>query len=429
MRELFMAALQASPFVSGGAALMLFGGLLATLRNLPGQLAGRAWSQCIVTLDVSSEDEAFDWLTLWLARQPYSRRARRVVAHARHPEDHGDAQLAPDPGYRSEPTIHFAPAPGAHFLAFRGRPVWLTYHREQTTGMGGRSGAYVERYELRVLGRSTGIVRALLAEARACVAHEADPRTLVLMGGGGYWRVVARVRPRTAESVILPDGQFEALVADVGRFLGDRDWYRALGVPYRRGLLFHGVPGSGKTSAIMALAGHFGLRVHILTLSAVGMNDESLATRLLEVPERAMVLLEDVDAIFVEREGVDAAEGVTFSGLLNALDGAAAGEGRILCLTTNHPERLDPALIRPGRVDVRVAFGPATADQAARLFDRFFPDADAALRGRFAAGGRGLSMAVLQQELLGERDDPHAALAAVERLAAGAPVGAGRVAS
>jgi chaperone BCS1 len=93
-----------------------------------------------------------------------------------------------------------------------------------------------------------------------------------------------------------------------------------------------------------------------------------------------VLLLEDADAAFRNRRQVDA-DGysggtVTFSGLLNALDGVAAGEERIAFLTTNHIDRLDEALIRPGRVDMTVRIGEATRHQAAEMWDRFYGDVD-----------------------------------------------------
>lgn len=63
---------------------------------------------------------------------------------------------------------------------------------------------------------------------------------------------------------------------------------------------------------------------------------------------------------------------VTFSGFLNALDGVASGEERIVFLTTNHVEKLDPALIRPGRVDLSVLIDDAHPEQALRLFEKFY---------------------------------------------------------
>merc|ERR1719183_2617169 len=105
------------------------------------------------------------------------------------------------------------------------------------------------------------------------------------------------------------------------------------------------------------------------------MNDDDLAELLRSAPGKSMLLLEDVDAIFVERAAVgkkDRGGGVSFSGLLNALDGAAAQEGCVIVMTTNHKDRLDEALIRPGRCDVHVKIDKATQNQARRMFIRFF---------------------------------------------------------
>lgn len=65
---------------------------------------------------------------------------------------------------------------------------------------------------------------------------------------------------------------------------------------------------------------------------------------------------------------------MSFSGLLNALDGVAAQEGRIIFLTTNHRELLDSALIRPGRIDVEFELGLASREQIVSMFFRFHPE-------------------------------------------------------
>ena len=166
-----------------------------------------------------------------------------------------------------------------------------------------------------------------------------------------------------------------------------------LGIPYRRGYLLHGPPGSGKTSFIQALAGALSYDICVLNLSERGLADDKLFHLLSNVPERSFVLIEDIDAAFNKRvqtteDGYadpDIVQGgqntnksfsyqssVTFSGFLNALDGVASGEERIIFMTTNHVEVLDPALIRPGRVDLMEFINDASPEQARRLFERFF---------------------------------------------------------
>ena len=80
------------------------------------------------------------------------------------------------------------------------------------------------------------------------------------------------------------------------------DWYRARGIPYRRGYLLHGPPGCGKTSYITALAGELQYSICVLNLSDRSMSDDRLAHRLADAPENSIILLEDVDAVFVSRD-------------------------------------------------------------------------------------------------------------------------------
>lgn len=150
--------------------------------------------------------------------------------------------------------------------------------------------------------------------------------------------------------------------------------------------MLFGPPGSGKSSFIHALAGELNFAIATINLSERGMADDKLAMMMQKLPARTIVLLEDADAAFVNRKQkeVDGYSGssVTFSGLLNALDGLSAGEERIAFLTTNHIDRLDPALIRPGRVDMIVRIGEASRYQAGQMFDRFYGDVDQDGSGR-----------------------------------------------
>lgn len=122
--------------------------------------------------------------------------------------------------------------------------------------------------------------------------------------------------------------------------------------------MLYGPPGTGKTSFTQAIAGALKLNICYLNLSGDRLCDDGLNRALNDAPAQSIILLEDIDGIFIKREYVDrngitrSRRRVTFSGLLNALDGIRSQEGRILFMTTNHREKLDPALLRPGRCDM-----------------------------------------------------------------------------
>ena len=231
------------------------------------------------------------------------------------------------------------------------------------------------------------------------------------------------------------------------------DRYADRGVPYRRGYLLYGPPGCGKSSFVSGLAGDLGYSVCIASLSERTLDDGRLHHLLNTAPPnvsylsvyqyflhlyfafQSIVLLEDVDAAFQSREdhpSLKAAyEGltrVTFSGLLNAMDGVACAEGRVLFMTTNYIERLDPALIRPGRVDLRQHFGYCTDHMLQRMFARFYEDEQTAktaetedLKQEFVAAVRRLncevSPAQIQGHLLVHKRDPKGAVKSVPDLA------------
>ena len=224
-------------------------------------------------------------------------------------------------------------------------------------------------------------------------------------------------------SVILDEGIAENIVNDVKDFLTSGEWYHKRGIPYRRGYLLYGPPGSGKTSFIQALAGELDYNICILNLSENNLTDDRLNHLMNHIPNRSILLLEDVDAAFNKREQTNDQgfnNGVTFSGLLNALDGVASAEECITFMTTNHPEKLDPALLRPGRVDYKVMIDNATEHQVKRMFLRFYENEEE-LCEKFLAKYRKLNMqhvstAQLQGLFVYNKRDPEAAIAMIETL-------------
>ncbi|KAG5748610.1 hypothetical protein H9Q72_003108 [Fusarium xylarioides] len=156
-------------------------------------------------------------------------------------------------------------------------------------------------------------------------------------------------------------------------------WYAKRSIPYRRGYLLFGPPGTGKSSFSLSIAGELDLDIYVISIPSV--NDQTLKDLFDGLPDRCVVLLEDIDAAGATRsrdlrsEDSDSEgdtgprkKAVTLSGLLNTLDGVASQEDRILIMTTNHVGKLDEALIRPGRVDFKVEFRLADRETAEQLF-------------------------------------------------------------
>jgi chaperone BCS1 len=283
-----------------------------------------------------------------------------------------------------------------------------------------------ECFNITIFSRDRRLAHLLLEEARDVALPKSELRLTVHRAGQGYWMEQMKRLPRPMESVILANGLMEDLLEDAKTFLARRDWYLQRGIPYRRGYLLHGPPGTGKSSAVVALASALQMDIAVLSLGDSNLDDNSISELFSSIPVNSIVLMEDIDCAFLERkENDDKRSKITFSGLLNAIDGVAAGEGRLLFATTNHIERLDPALIRPGRVDRKVYVGHATREQASQLFRRFFPDVSMEVANRFAEKlplGK-VTMSALQTHLLMYADDLDGAIAEVDDMVAAVAYG------
>ena len=278
-----------------------------------------------------------------------------------------------------------------------------------------------ESFGIHIFSRDRKIAQQLLEDARDVALPPGDNRLAIHRASYSSWDEQMKRLPRPPESVVLRDGLMESLIGDVRSFLVRREWYVERGIPYRRGYLLYGPPGTGKSSAVLAIASAMKMDIAILSLANSSLDDDDLCQLLSNCPVNSIVLIEDIDCVFVERKAAeDKSNKLTFSGLLNAIDGVAAGEGRILFATTNHIERLDPALIRPGRIDRKELIDYADRDQLRRLFVRFFGDNDPSMADYFAESltERTLPMSAVQTYLITHADSADDALMNLDELAA-----------
>ncbi|KAJ4305362.1 Complex III assembly protein translocase and chaperone [Kalmusia sp. IMI 367209] len=396
----------------------------------------------LVDLEITHRDHAYPWLLLWMTnfhrtqlagpQQASQRGLLASLVRRLNPRLHHlqvtTAQPATGPSHAAH--FSFVPGHGKHILRYGSSFILVDRQREKAFDMS--TGIPFETITMTTLYSQRNVFERIFAEAHEMHQQMQEGKTIIYNAMGPNWQPFGDPkRKRPLESVILERGVKERIVQDVQAFIEARTWYLDRGIPYRRGYLLYGPPGTGKSSFIQALAGHLDFNIAILNVSERGLTDDRLSHLLSKVPPRTIVLLEDVDVAFANRKKREAdgysGANVTFSGLLNALDGVASGEERIIFLTTNYVERLDEALIRPGRVDMTVRLGEATEYQIEQLWDRFYAefDADGAGKQRFLAkvtqlGLTGsVSTAALQGLFLYNKDDIEGAISMVEGLTAG----------
>lgn len=358
------AAFNSNPVITGGITLGITGGLIAAARNAPKHILIFLRNCFTVTCELR-EPEIFNAFAEFIAAEQYGRQCRRISATLN--------RQTGKVGSTHMPSVIFAPGRGRHIVRYRNRLLWLQRARDDA-GMNAEQKLFACEYMvIRMLGRNTQPSRDML-EAAVNSMYERMRGKNVTYARYGYrdWGIITMDEGRSLDSVVLRDGLCEEIVADIARFLAARERYQRIGVPYRRGYLLHGPPGCGKSALITAIATHFSMPLYILPLSAK-IDDDDLLVMMQATLPRCIILIEDADAMFAEREPSDRSTRITFKGLINAIDGVAAQQGRIIFFTTNHLDRLDPALIRPGRVDLLREVEYCDYNQLMRMFLRFFP--------------------------------------------------------
>jgi len=443
---------------------------------------------CMSSIHIDDRDDLYDNILKWIAEQHMSKVARSLKAKSPRGSAWDDEQDddAAEGALDSEGNFNFGqwqarvpprfePYYGRHRFWHKGH--FFVFHRSQKQKQviqgpwGG--GKEDDLLEIRCIGLTTQPIKDLLQEIKLWSLRKQFSRTTIRNPSGkdrgraqGAWSKVSSRPSRPMATVILDAEQKAMIIKDMNEFLhpSSPKWYATRGIPYRRGYLFHGPPGTGKTSLSFALAGIFGLEIYCIALNDPEMNETDLMQLFNHLPSRCIVLLEDIDEAGVKRkdksdtsdgktkkkegkedektlpngdgkesdhtndkqgdgkkeeakkdddtnwtlqdlaralkavanespappaatkdgprrlaakaakdkDGTTVSTGISLSGLLNAIDGVATHEGRILIMTTNHPEKLDAALIRSGRVDMQIRFTFAKRAQIQELFLRMY---------------------------------------------------------
>lgn len=406
-----------------------------------------------VTVRINEDDQLYQSLMRWMADHQFMNRQFRSVkavsATTSSWEDEEEALKSmigngknissksltePDPNnlisYRTivgRSPITLQPFQGIHL--FRRHGSWILFQHRVKEGnelvpMDKEQG-YIQ---LKCLGSSFVPIQRLLEEAQLYHLERTKATTTVHRAISNVrdmirWTRFSARPSRDMSTVIFDKNTKQELLQDINEYLHPhtRRWYANHGIPYRRGYLFSGAPGTGKTSLTSALAGVFGLDIYVLSLLDPNMHESALMRLMSEVPARCIVLLEDIDAAGLNRPASEprrppppsrpgrfkggggrefgpndprekvseydkgpplgntnanatSATSVSLSGLLNAIDGVSSQEGRILIMTTNSPESLDKALIRPGRVDMHIAFELPSKVEMRELFIAMYRD-------------------------------------------------------
>lgn len=187
------------------------------------------------------------------------------------------------------------------------------------------------------------------------------------MRGQGPWKAINLNHSASFETLAMEDALKKTIVDDLSRFVARKDYYRRVGKAWKRGYLLYGPPGTGKSSLIAAMANYLKFDIYDLELTDLRCNSDYRRI-LVSTGNKSILVVEDIDCSLDFQNSrrlsnkypefpdqVDLRQ-MTLSGMLNFMDGlwSSCGDERIIVFTTNNKERLDPALLRPGRMDMHI---------------------------------------------------------------------------
>lgn len=350
-------------------------------RNIPARIISFIYRQSTTSLALNnthtgSNYETFIGLMEWFKNSHWSKWSRSYMLDGVW-KDNG-AQTVVGVGL------------GGHFFLYKRRLFWMTRSQLQNTGT-----SYQPQYQihLTMLGRNRKVLMRLVEEFK-WTPEKSEPHIYHFKGGidAGGWQRSSKLVPRDLSSVIVTDNVKEEIMIAFEKWRESKDWYYHRGLPWKLTMMFEGPTGTGKTSLIRALAAHYNMNVAIIQLNE--MSDRSFQQALNDVPPNSFLVMEDFDDAVKGLHRTEYRDGVkkeeekrrkksendkrskpapapteerapeklqlsllTLSGLLNALDGLVVLDGQVIIMSTNVVEDMDPALIRPGRIDRRFHLG------------------------------------------------------------------------
>lgn len=378
----FLKFANANQVISGIVALWGLTVVTWLLRNVPGSIwryIKRMSMRSITITSVGNEfsNDNFGLFLDWYATSGYghwSRSLQLILAFAE-----GRKRSVITAGY------------GKHFFVYKGRLFWFTKSKLDSNG--------VEIIKEEIVITSLSLTQDILLEfvdkfkwkrSDEGAASSNDIYTFYTNGGHGYWTESAQLVYRDLKTVAMSNEIRVDLLDQIARYLAREEQSVRLGIAWKLSVQLTGPTGTGKTSLVRAIASYMKRDLYIVPL--VELSDIQLRKAITTIPRGSIVLFEDYDSCDavhdreaqaalskeqkLERSLSISRANQTLAGILNAIDGVIPLHDLILFWTTNHPEKIDPAVTREGRIDVTYVLDDLRDDDIRRFILDNYPGAN-----------------------------------------------------
>lgn len=352
----------------GGAGILTF-----WLKDVPAKIFGILKRELTTSVTITSQNVIFYKTLKWIQIKFKDKNFRYLkISNGR---------------WGSEDNTTFSIGYGFHFIWFKNTLFFLRLEKDEAN----QTEYDKESIILTKFGRSKKVFEQFLEEVEK---QNQSGDTLKFYKFNDCWEWLKDINKRDLSTIFIEKEKKEQIIQRIESFQKAEGWYHDKGIPYQLGILLYGPPGTGKTSLIRAIASYLNYPIYYIPTTKMIKLEEAFE----RLKEKSIVVIEDIDCQTFTHSREDEEDDdekplktkqnennkrlkglksdlglVGLSEILNTLDGFAGVDGRILIATTNHIEKLDQALIRPGRFDMKIEIGYVNKEILQDFFKNFFP--------------------------------------------------------
>lgn len=395
--------LKNNDFFAAAGFFSLLGAFWLYFKKVPLYLWTRIKRKITYEVNIYETDEFYIYFEKWLSQHKNnSYRSTEIFLHKTY-DDRGSVEKE-ELYYRQFSDIFY----------FRRGLTWLSIWkgREKLGNANNKDNAYLNHFKIKGLFAKRSIEKWMLEIINWNIKENDKNKNSYTFINDTYgsWIRVKKVPEKSIDSVFIENKNL--LIKDIDNFLESKDWYNKRSISYKRGYYLYGEPGTGKSSLICALANKYKKDVYYLNIDGL-RSDSDLIEKFKNIQNNSILVIEDIDAIFNnKREKEQDKIKISFSGILNCLDGIFSKEGLLVFFTTNHPERIDPALVRQGRMDYHFKVSYPQKQQIEEYINIFYEQED--LKIDLLTNNINTSMVKIQEICIKNKDNPYLAIKRIQ---------------
>lgn len=341
--------LHTNQFFSGAALSAIGLSVLYPLKSIPINIWIRIRRKLMFNATVEQETKLFKYLDLWLAEK--------------YPNDFQSIEVS-----EIDSDLVYSHENDYIYIWKDYRYIRISKTKQSIETPGDRTDLFKRTYRISGLLSKKSILNLLtevqergIEQDRLAELIKKDIKIFINSSSYESWRPIRATSPNKAFDDIYLSNKLD-IVSDLDNFIKNEPVYRNLKVPFKRGYLFYGPPGTGKSTLAWAIADRLKYDIYLLDLASV-TNAGDFKNIMSRVPNKSVVVIEDIDSFYDMR--VSSQENkIPFSTFINALSGINQLDESITIITTNHIDKVDPAILRSGRCDAKFEISPITIIEA-----------------------------------------------------------------